>query len=158
MNKKVLVNNIVEFVKNNSLMTLGVIYKKMPHLCTLHYATADGQSLYFISKTDAIHSKIIEKDEKVGIAIFDHENNYSQNKAGAQLLGSATRITNFQELVEVRNVYVKTIFGAKQSIPSTEELTAIDPVYAFYKVEIKVGKYYDIETEFTPSEYVNIVS
>lgn len=82
---------LLDFLKTQKLMSLATYGDKI-WSAHAYYLFDDDLNIYFLSPTDAIHCKNIEKNPEVSLSIADSSIKASDNKIGFQMRGNAKKV------------------------------------------------------------------
>lgn len=93
---------IRDYLKQAKAMQLATARDNKPANATVYYVSDDDLNLYWISTLDKRHSRHIEHNPRVAVAISVKE---TEPTVGIQLEGKAERITNPQELRSAAELY-----------------------------------------------------
>lgn len=88
---------LLEFLNRQRLMTLTT-YGEGPWACTVYYVEDKDLNLYFISDPSSNHCQHIVKNPQVSCAIADSHQKVTDKKAGVQLKGKATQLSDPSEI------------------------------------------------------------
>jgi len=88
------------------------------HLWTawVYYVIDDDFNLYFVSQPDTDHCKSILKNGEIACAIADSHQNVTDKKVGIQLYGTASQLTDLQQLRWMLNLWNKVNPGIDKII------------------------------------------
>jgi len=146
---------IVEFIKCRYIMVCGVSDNNMPIVFTGWYVTDDGKTLYYKSRTESSHSKALNTNPKISVAIYDHTSSYSL-KAGVQLKGRVSRVTDLFEMTKVVKMYSDSFVGAGVKLQDIPELISAYVKSTMYKIEVDEAKMVDSSNGIEMLEYIKI--
>lgn len=112
MNNK---QKLLKFLKSLKFMSVSTYDK---HLWTawVYYVIDDDFNLYFVSQPDTDHCKSILKNGEIACAIADSHQKVTDKKIGAQLYGTASQLTNIQQLKWMLKLWNKINPGVEKII------------------------------------------
>jgi uncharacterized protein YhbP (UPF0306 family) len=100
----------LKILKNNAYMTLATATKSgAPWISPLFYVHDRHNRLYWYSRKEAKHSRLLAKNDRVAITIFDSHAN-SDEADGLYISGKAREVTK-RELIRILPSYAKKCFG-----------------------------------------------
>ena len=144
--------DIEKFIKDRNVMVIGVADQDEPYTCTAWYVTANAHALYFKSRTASVHSRVLLRNPKAAIAIYDHQSTYS-SKAGIQAVGVVERVRDMTEIVHVVKMYGDAFQGAGEKLQSLPDLIGEYVKSAMYKLTINKIKMVDSSMDILLTEY-----
>jgi len=106
---------LLEYLKGLKFMSAATHDK---HLWTawVYYVIDDDFNLYFVSQPDTDHCKSILKNGEIACAIADSHQNVTDKKVGIQLYGTASQLTDLQQLRWMLNLWNKVNPGIDKII------------------------------------------
>jgi uncharacterized protein YhbP (UPF0306 family) len=146
---------IIEFIKSRYVMVCGVSDNNEPLVFTGWYVTDDGKTLYYKSRTESAHSKALSNNSKISVAIYDHSSSYS-SKAGVQLKGKVSRVTDLFEMTKVVKMYSDSFVGAGAKLQDIPELISVYVKSTMFKIEVEEAKMVDSSNGLEMLEYIKI--
>ena len=129
-------NDILNFLKQNGVLTLAVAKESQPWVCTLYYGIDDDFNMYLVSDPTCKHGKILQENSRVAFNVFDSHTKITENKKGIQGEGLCEVVKNPIELLKGITLWhqfnpgieSKITFEDLQKIPDTR-LFRIKPTY-----------------------------
>ena len=98
------VTSVKELIKNNRYLTLSTTDNKRPWVAPLYYVTDAKWNFYFVSPTEALHTKHILTNPNCAFAIFNSTQEPGTG-VGLQASGTASKIA----ITECPNVVTEYI-------------------------------------------------
>lgn len=87
---------ILDFLSKHRLMAIAT-FGDHPWIASVFYSFDESLNLYFLSSPTTLHTRFIEKNSKVAVAIADSHQTPIDKKRGLQLWGKATKIGNLNK-------------------------------------------------------------
>ncbi len=95
-----------EIIESNRYMTLATTDGKMPWASPVYYSVDENYNFFFVSSKEARHSKFIESNSQVSLAIFN-STLPSMEVNGVQVEGKASLVSAADLPGVIRNYYQK---------------------------------------------------
>lgn len=121
---------IIDYLTEQKLMQLATVSDGNPWVCSVWYAFDDDLNIYFFSAINRQHSLEIEKDNRVAGALAKPQTPQDTPR-GLQFQGTATKLTDPEDIAKARAVYEGRIFDA-QSIDKF--MVHSERPHVFYKI------------------------
>ncbi|KKR06268.1 MAG: hypothetical protein UT34_C0001G0308 [candidate division WS6 bacterium GW2011_GWF2_39_15] len=154
MDSQELKSLVSNYLSTQKLMSLAT-FSDTPWIANLYYVHDSDLNLYFVSKAWREHSKAIDINPNVAVAIADsHQPIYLPQK-GIQLHGTAQKIKSIKKLEWMFNMWNKLITegqGEKMEDPKKFIDAAVSNVY---KISPKRIKFFN--TQLWPKEQFQIL-
>lgn len=142
ISQKVKIKKVLEYMKDNRLMTLGTSFRDKPWLATVFYAFDEKTNIFFYSKEDTKHCRNIAKNPNVSVAI-NHTWRYLDGKIKAiQLFGRASEVSKV-EYPSYYRIY-KARFKWADDFKSDHLLYVIKPNEVWYIDEKLFGHFHRV--------------
>ena len=97
--------SIKAILEENYLLTLSTSEDNSPHSCTAFYVYDENFNLYIWTDKNSMHSKNIEKNNKVSINIVDTSQKWGTLLKGLQIKGTSNIIQD-KDLNKVGKLYI----------------------------------------------------
>ena len=107
MDLKLIIYNYLQTQQLMSLTTLGT----NPWPAIVYFIADQDLNLYFISHPHDLHCRNLEKEPRVGIAIYSSEQPNSGDKIGVQFSGSVKVVNNLEKVKWMLDLWKKLIAG-----------------------------------------------
>lgn len=133
---------IFQFLKENGILTLAVVSKDTPWLCTLYYGIDDQMNLYVVTDPNNKHGKIMRQNPKVAFNIFDSRQQVIKPKKGLQGKGLITIIKGPKSVIEALKFWHKANPGVEKRITAENVLDKYSDTKIF-KISPTYLKYYN---------------
>lgn len=91
-------------------------YSDNPWICSVYYVVDDTLQIYFITKPSSKHCQNIAKNPFVACAIAASDQKVTEKKAGVQLEGKASLVTDEKEVVKALALWNKINPGFEKII------------------------------------------
>lgn len=101
---------IKNYILNSKIMQVATVDDNQPWICSVYYVIDDELNLYWLSLPSRRHSKEIDKNSKVAIAIAVKT---EQPVIGIQAEGFAEKVSNPASIAEVMKKYTDKYSAGK---------------------------------------------
>lgn len=118
---------VLNHLKNAKLMQISTVIENSPWICTVNFVFDKDLNLFWMSLRNTRHSKEIEQNSTVAVAIVID----SENKIGLQMQGTAIEVKG-EELEKVHKIYCETYGDKPQRL--IEAQSNDQNVRGYYKV------------------------
>lgn len=145
-------DHVTKFIKDRFIMVVGVSDHTTPSLFTAFYVTDDAHTLYYKSRTQSNHSRIVATNPTVAVVIYDHQSSYSK-KAGIQATGVVERVQGLSEMGRAVELYSRAFKGSGEKFAALPELVSEFVKSTLYKITLQTIKMVDTESEIEMTEY-----
>ncbi|HUD20230.1 MAG TPA: pyridoxamine 5'-phosphate oxidase family protein [Patescibacteria group bacterium] len=102
---------ILDFLGEYKFMVVAT-YGKFPWIASVYYTFDNNLNLYFLSSPTTLHSKQIEKNNRVSVSIADSHQEINKLKRGMQISGIAKRIPEVAKIKHALSLW-KSSLGVK---------------------------------------------
>jgi len=122
-------------------------------ICTVFYVF-DGQkpALIFKSRTQSEHSVALAKHPNAAMAVYSHDSGY-ELKAGIQMRGNVSRVSNFEEMTRYVDQYSARLAGSREHFDTIPSLLADDTPATLYQFTIEQYKFTDVWADRLDMQY-----
>jgi len=144
---------IIKFLNNNAVGVLATISPDgIPQAATVFFVTDDQGGLVFKSRSASDHMVSLKRNPAAALAVYDHNSNY-KDKAGVQLRGTVSPITDVREMQDYVKKYGNTFTGSLEKFDPVETLVAIDASSTLFRFQITSFKFTDSQQGRADTEY-----
>lgn len=112
--------SISRILNANILCSIASIKENESYIHTAYYCFNNKLNFYFISDPSTQHTKNIESNHSVAIALYDSKQPWDNNKCGLQIFGKC-EIAKGLKLVEGTFQYLNRFAGLKQWIKHPDD-------------------------------------
>jgi len=102
----VLVDSVRDILNSNTLMALATVCCGESYVSTAFFCFDETMRLYFMSQRQAHHSRNIQSNGSVAVAVYDSHQQFRNAKRGLQILGTA-RAASLVESSEAIRLYLR---------------------------------------------------
>ena len=143
ISKKLKIKKVLEYMRDNRLMSLGTSLNDKPWLATVFYAFDEKMNIFFYSRGDTRHCRNIAENSNVS-ATINHTWRYPDGKLKAiQLAGKASKVSKTDHSKYYR-IY-KTRFKWADEFNSDHVLYVIKPKEMWYIDEKLFGHFHRVK-------------
>lgn len=120
--------------------------------CTVFYVVHGNEGLVFKSRTGSDHARGLARDSSAAMSVYRHDSSYVR-KAGVQLLGEVTRITEVEVMRRLVDQYSAAFPGAQERFASVQALLSVTAESTLFLFRIRSYKVTDGWTGRTDAVY-----
>ena len=91
---KKLNDSITEILNDNYLMAVSTINKNESYINTAYYCFNEKMDLFMLTEPFKQHSKNVESNKSVALAIYDSHQPWDEHKRGLQVIGDCEIAVN----------------------------------------------------------------
>ncbi|MCX6154099.1 MAG: pyridoxamine 5'-phosphate oxidase family protein [Candidatus Kapabacteria bacterium] len=113
-------DSVLRILSSNILSSIATIKDNESYIHTAYYCFNSKLDFYFISDPATQHTKNIEDNSSVALAIYDSKQVWDNNKCGLQIFGNC-EIAKGTKLIEGTMLYLKRFAGLKQWIQHPDD-------------------------------------
>lgn len=118
----------IDHLKQVNILQLATAKDNKPWICTVHFYADDELNIYWVSRTDRIHSKQIDANPNVSATAVVHVNTLDEDYVIAvTLAGQAEVLTNAP--AEVRQAYQTKLNKPANMLPDPEDPNNLQEFY-----------------------------
>ncbi len=107
MNNK---QKLLQYLRSQKLMSLSTSSDK-PWTSNVYYTIDDDFNLYFLSEPESKHCRDIKANPNVSCSIADSSQKVTDKKIGAQIQGTATQLTDVDQIKKALDSWNRDIPG-----------------------------------------------
>lgn len=133
---------ILKYLKTQSLMSLATANKNRPWACTTYFATDKDLNLYFVSPPEADHCRYLTKNKYIACSVYNSQQKVNSQKEGLQLSGTVTVISQVEEIKKALVLWNKANPGAEKYI-NYDNMQKKIITSKVYKIKPRLFKYFN---------------
>lgn len=151
---KVLNSSISDILNVNTLCSIATLKSGNSYIHTAYYCFNKHLDFYFISDPATQHTKNVEENPSIAMAIYDSRQSWDNNKAGLQIFGICKTATGAQ-LVEGTMLYLQRFTGLKQWIQHPDDFLKGAINSRMFLIETNWLKLFD-ENNFGEENFISL--
>jgi len=139
---------VEDILKRNRYLVLSTAQDSSPWVAPLEYMIDEDLNFYFLSTDDSLHVRHLESNEKVAVAVFEHEQaEYAADASftlnGVQMEAIARRLTKVEYTPAVR----AAIAALDPPMPPYSVFKIVPQRFYLPKIEHGVNKRSEVRVE-----------
>lgn len=146
--------SISDILDSNTLMSVATIVENRSWIHTAYYCFNSTLELFMLTDPNAQHSKNVEKNSSVAIAISDSRQSWDENKKGLQIFGKCEKARG-AKIAEALKLYVLRFAGLKEFVRHPDDFLRGAIHTRFYVIKPKSLKLFD-ETRFGEENFISL--
>lgn len=147
-------SSIGDILHSNILCSIATSRSGESYIHTAYYCFNNQMEFYFISDPATQHSKNINENPSVAIAVYDSRQPWDNNKRGLQIFGRCRAATG-KKLVEGTMLYLQRFTGLKQWIQHPDDFIRGAINSQLYVITSHSVKLFD-EDNFGEENYIEL--
>lgn len=147
-------NAILDIVESNRLSSLATVTPdSKAHIATAFYVYDGELRFYILTPPETDHGRNLADNDSIALAIYDSHQQWTDNKQGLQIFGTAELVEEEDEVEEALELYTERFPAVEQFASSPQEARGLES--SFYRITPERIKLFD-EPNFETETWINV--